>query len=743
MSLHDTINPWANINNHSTQVPAPSTAIATSSSISSPSSSSSTELSTPAVVYSNSTQPIISFIDANAQPKNVINDVFLSSTMLYDDVELYLNDSSASSFDSDSDSGFSTPSQHDDDHPSCFSTPMTPMSPFMENDAEDHPLYPTEEEEDIEVSSPSFSSSREQADDNKRTDDAANMVIDMKRPMFIPVSICDARDLAAAASLPTPPECNARKHSYDFLRNSDAFLLGGISSTKRRRVDILSADFEAPASPPASNAGDDEVAELSDAESSVSYFMARRRSLFQMRNVRHLTPTSPSMPEIVCFAPPTHEEYDYHPELDRSDDEEEEEEEEEDEEESEENMVDGSLEQQAERTEEMMMMDGCGVPSDLFVVETDQASGHSTYMSEDNYSSSSDDETEFSYHSENEMHIDAMSSSDDSDSDVSDVEDYQFPLRRRGTWHCPSLEDIEKATAKPTKAEVKAEAQAVKKAAQQQQKQQRQQKQQQKQQQQAKVVRIEAKPVVAPTVAVVAPAAAPTPAPAAAPVVVAPVTPSVPAKKSSSSSSVSSSLAAVCENKTSKSPTLFQMLTKANIDWCRYCGTTEGVNWRPGPWGKRTLCNKHGCDFKGYGFACKLPRLDLTSYAHETVDQRIRPVLQHFCHGCQSQESTAGNRMLRCEGCPKAFHQTCHGDSPIPDEVAASDKAWFCDESCRENVKKKRVCVELPKKRLPLMSTPKPLTAAAAAGSAAETSSTGRPRGMRASISGDSSSRSK
>lgn len=37
-------------------------------------------------------------------------------------------------------------------------------------------------------------------------------------------------------------------------------------------------------------------------------------------------------------------------------------------------------------------------------------------------------------------------------------------------------------------------------------------------------------------------------------------------------------------------PTIYQKLTKANIDWCRYCGTTEGVNWRPGPWGKRTLC---------------------------------------------------------------------------------------------------------------------------------------------------------
>jgi predicted component of type VI protein secretion system len=39
-----------------------------------------------------------------------------------------------------------------------------------------------------------------------------------------------------------------------------------------------------------------------------------------------------------------------------------------------------------------------------------------------------------------------------------------------------------------------------------------------------------------------------------------------------------------------ENPTIFQKLTKASVDWCRYCGTTEGVNWRPGPWGKRTLC---------------------------------------------------------------------------------------------------------------------------------------------------------
>ncbi|KAF8951828.1 hypothetical protein BGZ46_003782, partial [Entomortierella lignicola] len=99
--------------------------------------------------------------------------------------------------------------------------------------------------------------------------------------------------------------------------------------------------------------------------------------------------------------------------------------------------------------------------------------------------------------------------------------------------------------------------------------------------------------------------------------------------------------------------------------------------------------------------------------------------------------STPGNVMVRCEGCPKAFHQHCHSETtPLSDEIALSDKPWFCDESCKENVKKRRVCVELPKKRLPLMSTPKPAStgSSAAAGSAAEM---GRPRGVRTSNAGE------
>ncbi|CAG8500481.1 10665_t:CDS:2 [Acaulospora colombiana] len=158
-----------------------------------------------------------------------------------------------------------------------------------------------------------------------------------------------------------------------------------------------------------------------------------------------------------------------------------------------------------------------------------------------------------------------------------------------------------------------------------------------------------------------------------------------------------------------QSPTIFEVLTRSGIDWCRYCGTTEGVNWRPGPWGKRTLCNKHGCDYKGYGFACKLPRLDLTGFVNETVEERERPVLQLFCTVCQKQESFVGNVLVRCESCPKAFHQKCFATG-IDDEIVNGAEPWYCEKGCQDNLRRKRIVVELPRKRLPLMSTPKAQT---------------------------------
>jgi hypothetical protein len=154
-------------------------------------------------------------------------------------------------------------------------------------------------------------------------------------------------------------------------------------------------------------------------------------------------------------------------------------------------------------------------------------------------------------------------------------------------------------------------------------------------------------------------------------------------------------------------PTIFETLTASNVDWCRYCGTTEGVNWRPGPWGKRTLCNKHGCDYKGYGFACKLPRLDLTGFAHESIHERERPVLQLFCTVCQDSNSYIDNMLVRCEGCPKSFHQKCCPTGEISEDFVNSCEPWFCAAGCSDNQSKRRIVVELPRKRLPLMCTPK------------------------------------
>lgn len=177
-------------------------------------------------------------------------------------------------------------------------------------------------------------------------------------------------------------------------------------------------------------------------------------------------------------------------------------------------------------------------------------------------------------------------------------------------------------------------------------------------------------------------------------------------------------------------PTIYQKLTKANVDWCRYCGTTEGVNWRPGPWGKRTLCNKHGCDYKGYGFACKLPRLDLTGFVKESIDDRERPVLQLYCSGCQRKDSWEGNVLVSCEGCPKAYHQKCLPTDELTDAFVASKEAWFCDASCCDNARKKRIVVELPRKRLPLMCAPKSNSSSSASSVVSEPSNS-RSRTLR------------
>ncbi|KAJ2880130.1 hypothetical protein FB639_002908 [Coemansia asiatica] len=179
-------------------------------------------------------------------------------------------------------------------------------------------------------------------------------------------------------------------------------------------------------------------------------------------------------------------------------------------------------------------------------------------------------------------------------------------------------------------------------------------------------------------------------------------------------------------------PTVFEELSHNGIDWCRYCGTTEGINWRPGPWGKRTLCNKHGCDYKGYGFASKMPRLNLKNFADEMLEERIRPVLQTFCQMCQQDFSECDNVLIHCDGCHRAYHQNCHPEG-IADSDIRYDARWYCEPSCRDNARKRRIVVELPKCRLPYMCSPRHNAAAAASSSlAAQNSAAGQESGAAA-----------
>lgn len=96
-----------------------------------------------------------------------------------------------------------------------------------------------------------------------------------------------------------------------------------------------------------------------------------------------------------------------------------------------------------------------------------------------------------------------------------------------------------------------------------------------------------------------------------------------------------------------------------------------------------TFVSKHGCDYKGYGLASRLPRLDLSRYRHEEIQDRHRPVIQEFCFYCQQR----GEALMACDGgCSRAFHRLCM-DQPQEQQ----GKFWYCGTSCAENRRKKRV----------------------------------------------------
>lgn len=102
--------------------------------------------------------------------------------------------------------------------------------------------------------------------------------------------------------------------------------------------------------------------------------------------------------------------------------------------------------------------------------------------------------------------------------------------------------------------------------------------------------------------------------------------------------------------------------------------------------------SKHGCDYKGYGLASRLPRLDLSAFSNEKLQERLRPVVQQFCIVCQSPEQTEkDNHLILCSGgCSRAYHQHCH--TPVITVNPATDPVrWYCSALCKENRKRNKV----------------------------------------------------
>jgi hypothetical protein len=87
-----------------------------------------------------------------------------------------------------------------------------------------------------------------------------------------------------------------------------------------------------------------------------------------------------------------------------------------------------------------------------------------------------------------------------------------------------------------------------------------------------------------------------------------------------------------------------------------------------------------------------MPRLDLSAFTNEKLEERLRPVVQHFCIVCQSPEQNQkDNHLILCQGgCSRAYHQHCH--TPVITVNPAVDSVrWFCSALCKENRKRNKV----------------------------------------------------
>lgn len=153
---------------------------------------------------------------------------------------------------------------------------------------------------------------------------------------------------------------------------------------------------------------------------------------------------------------------------------------------------------------------------------------------------------------------------------------------------------------------------------------------------------------------------------------------------------------------------IYEFLSEKNVDWCRYCGVAgdTGTFWKLGPWGDRTLCHKHGCEFFGCGFArVTRTRLDLTEFHGEKRAERKQPIISEFCSICWERKDSkeAAGEFLQCHGCPLSFHKSCLDNNANENRTHSHTHTqinghFFCTEKCAENFENCLIRPQFPSK---------------------------------------------
>lgn len=144
------------------------------------------------------------------------------------------------------------------------------------------------------------------------------------------------------------------------------------------------------------------------------------------------------------------------------------------------------------------------------------------------------------------------------------------------------------------------------------------------------------------------------------------------------------------------SVSIYEKFTEKGIDWCRYCGVAgeTGTFWKLGPWGDRSLCHKHGCEFFGCGFArVTRTRLDLTEFYGEKRIERKKPIISEFCSICWNR-FTESDQILSCSGCPISFHKSCRS---LEQE---QQHQFYCSDNCKYSWKNSLIRPQFPSKSL-------------------------------------------